>query len=158
MATEKQKPILSEKETKTFLKLLKSFESRLSDWKDNVSLDGKNLEAVNIEQVSWVGYYDEIKVELKYHIDDLQQRLKKQKAIAIKIIYETTQKSITDRMVDKLAEENKDYEDIYCLYLEFKNLYEKADSIVNVFQQRAYAINNIVKIREKELEGTTLHV
>jgi len=157
MTIEKKQKVLTVKEAQGFLKLLDEYEDRLSGWKDNVSLDNKNIQMVNIEQVTWVGYYDEIKVELKHHLDDLERRLKRQKAISIKVIYDTMQKSMTDRMVDKLAEENKDYEDIHTLYLEFKNLYEQADMIVNVFQQRAYAINNIVKIREKELQGITLH-
>ena len=152
-----EKKILTDKEIKQFLKLLDGFENRLAGWKDNISLDGKNIQTVNIEQVSWLGYYDEIKVELKHYINDLERRLKRQKAISIKIIYETMQKSITDRMVEKLAEENKDYENIHDLFLEFKQLYDQAESVVNIFHQRAYAINNIVKIREKELEGITLH-
>jgi len=155
--TQKIQKVLSLKDAEKFLKILNELEDRMSGWKENVSLDGKNIQTVNIEQVAWMGYYDEIKVEVKHHMDDLEHRLKRQKAISIKIIYETMQKSVTDRMVDKLAEENTDYENIYSLYLEFKHVYDKADSIVNVFQQRAYAINNIVKIREKELQEITLH-
>lgn len=155
--TDKKEKILTRKEIKEYLDLLNEFEDRLSGWKDIVSLDNKNIQTVNIEQVAWMGYYDEIKIEIKHCMDELDRKLKRQKAISIKVIYETTQKSITDRMIDKLAEENKDYENIYTLYLEFKHLYEKADSVVNLFQQRAYSINNIVKIREKELEGITLH-
>jgi len=155
---QKKQIVLTAKEAENFLSLLDEYEDRLSGWKKNVSLDNKNIQMVNIEQVAWIAYYDEIKVELKHYLDDLDRRLKRQKAIAIKVIYDTMQKSITDRMVDKLAEENKDYENIYALYLEFKNLYERADMIVNAFQQRAYAINNIVKIREKELQGITLHI
>lgn len=157
MTEKKKQKVLTLTEAQEFLGLIDEYEDRLSGWKDNVSLDKKNIQMVNIEQVTWVGYYDEIKVELKHHIDNLERKLKHQKAIAIKVIYETMQKSMTDRMVDKLAEENNDYQDIYALYLEFKNLYDQADMIVSVFQQRAYAINNIVKIREKELQGITLH-
>ena len=140
------------------LKLISKYEKELEGWKDNLSLDGKNIEIVNVEQASWLAYYDEIKVHLKTIVDYFSYLLKEQKAKDIKALMHSSQKSMSDRMMEKLAEESRDYRDLFMLYLEVKELYMTADSIVNQFQQRAYAINNIVKIREKELQGITLHI
>lgn len=140
------------------LKLIQKYEKELDGWKDNVKLDGKNIEIVNVEQSSWLAYYDEIKVNLKTILDYYSYLLKEQKAKDIRALMHSSKKSMTDRMMEKLAEESKDYRDLFLIYLEIKELYMLADSIVNQFQQRAYAINNIVKIREKDLQGITLHL
>jgi len=137
---------------------LDKFESALEGWQDRVSLDNKNIEVVNIEQSSWLAYYDEVKVQLKMMVEYMDYLLKQQKAKAMKAIYHNMQKSVTDRTVEKLAEDNKTYKDLFLIYLEVKELYMLSDSIVNQLYQRAYSINNIVKIREKELEGITLHL
>ena len=68
------------------------------------------------------------------------------------------QKSVSDRTIEKLAEDNKKYKNLFIIYLEVKELYLLSESIVHQLQQRAYSINNIIKIREKEMQGITLHV
>lgn len=140
------------------LAIINDYEKKLSGWEKNVSLDNKNIERVNIEQSSWLAYYDEIKVNLKTMVEYFEYLLKNQKAQDIRVLMRTSEKALTDRMLDKLAEESQDYNDIFMVYLEIKELYLLADSIVNQLYQRAYAINNIVKIREKELQGITLHL
>lgn len=140
------------------LTIINDYEKKLSGWEKNVSLDNKNIERVNIEQSSWLAYYDEIKVNLKTMAEYFEYLLKNQKAQDIRVLMRTSEKALTDRMLDKLAEESQDYNDIFMVYLEIKELYLLADSIVNQLYQRAYAINNIVKIREKELQGITLHL
>lgn len=140
------------------LTIINDYEKKLSGWEKNVSLDNKNIERVNIEQSSWLAYYDEIKVNLKTMVEYFEYLLKNQKAQDIRVLMRTSEKSLTDRMLDKLAEDSQDYKDIFMVYLEVKELYLMADSIVNQLYQRAYSINNIVKIREKELQGITLHL
>lgn len=137
---------------------LEKYENALDGWKANVTLDNKNIEIVNIEQSSWIGYYDEIKVQLKIMLEYVDYLLKEQKAKSMKLLYKTMQKSVSDRTIEKLAEDNPRYKNLFIIYLEVKELYLMADSIVTQLQQRAYSINNIVKIREKELEGVTLHL
>jgi len=137
---------------------LDKYENALEGWKDVVTLDNKNIEIVNIEQSSWIGYYDEIKVQLKIMLDFMDYLLKEQKAKSMKVLYKTMQKSVSDRTVEKLAEDNNRYKDLFLIYLEVKELYMLADSIVTQLQHRAFSINNIVKIREKDLEGITLHL
>lgn len=145
-------------ELENIVSQLDKYENALEGWQERVTLDNKNIEVVNIEQSSWIAYYDEIKVQLKMILDYMDYLLKEQKAKAMKILYNTMQKSVSDRAIEKLAEDNKRYKNLFLIYLEVKELYLLADSIVTQLQQRAYSINNIVKIREKELEGVTLHL
>lgn len=137
---------------------LEKLEKSLDGWQANLSLDNKNIEVANVEQAAWLAYYDEIKVQLKMMLEYVDYLLREQKAKAMKLLYQTMQKSVTDRVVEKLAEDNSKYKNLFLIYLEVKELYMLADSIVFQLQQRAYSINNIVKIREKELEGVTLHL
>lgn len=146
------------KDLESVVDALEKYDSALSGWKDNLTLDNKNIEVVNVEQVSWLGYYDEIKVQLKIMLDYMDYLLKEQKSQAMKLLYNTMQKSVSDRAVEKLAEDNKRYKNLFVIYLEVKELYLLAESIVSQLQQRSYSINNIIKIREKELEGITLHI
>ena len=147
-----------EKDLTAIVESLEKYEKELSDWKANITLDNKNIEIANIEQVSWLAYYDEIKVQLKIMLDYMDYLLKEQKSQAMKLLYNTMQKSVSDRAIEKLAEDNKRYKNLFVLYLEVKELYMVAESIVFQLQQRAYSINNIIKIREKELENVTLHM
>jgi hypothetical protein len=140
------------------LTIINDYEKKLAGWQDDVKLDSKNIEIVNVEQSSWMAYYDEIKVQLKIMLDYFEHLLKKQKASDMKALMQNSKKTITDRMVEKLAEESQEYNDIYMIYLEIKELYMLSASIVEQLQHRGYAINNIVKIREKELQGITLHL
>lgn len=137
---------------------LEKLEKELDGWQSNISLDNKNIEVVNVEQAAWLAYYDEIKVQLKMMLEYVDYLLREQKAKAMKLLYQTMQKSVTDRTIEKLAEDNSKYKNLFLIYLEVKELYLLAESIVFQLQQRAYSINNIVKIREKELEGVTLHL
>lgn len=137
---------------------LEKLEKELEGWQSNISLDNKNIEVVNVEQAAWLAYYDEIKVQLKMMLEYVDYLLREQKAKAMKLLYKTMQKSVTDRTIEKLAEDNSKYKNLFLIYLEVKELYLLAESIVFQLQQRAYSINNIVKIREKELEGVTLHL
>lgn len=146
------------KDLESVVDALEKYDSALAGWKDNLTLDNKNIEVVNVEQVSWLGYYDEIKVQLKIMLDYMDYLLKEQKSQAMKLLYNTMQKSVSDRAVEKLAEDNKRYKNLFVIYLEVKELYLLAESIVSQLQQRSYSINNIIKIREKELEGITLHI
>jgi len=140
------------------LDIIERYEKALKGWKKNVTLDNKNIEIANVEQSSWLAYYDEIKVQLKIMLDYFDFLLKTQKAKDIKALMHSATKSMTDRMLDKLSEESQDYRDIFMIYLEIKELYMTADSIVSQLQQRGYAIKNIVEIRAKELQGITLHL
>lgn len=146
------------KDLESIVESLEKYEKELYGWKDNLTLDNKNIELVNMEQVSWLGYYDEIKVQLKIMLDYMDYLLKEQKSKAMTLLYNTMQKSVSDRTIEKLAEDNKRYKNLFIIYLEVKELYMLADSIVTQLNQRAYSINNIIKIREKELQGITLHI
>lgn len=137
---------------------IEKIDSALEGWQERVSLDNKNIEVVNIEQAAWLAYYDEIKVQLKIMMDYMDYLLRQQKSKSMKLLHRTMQRSVNDSTLEKLAEDNKTYKDLFLIYLEVKELYLIANSVVTQLQQRAYSINNIVRIREKELEGITLHI
>ena len=42
--------------------------------------------------------------------------------------------------------------------IEVEEVYESVKSIVKSFEQRSYSLNNIVRIREKELENITIRM
>lgn len=130
--------------------------TKLEGWEDNLVIDGKNLELCCVEHSSWLAYYDEIAVELKYTLDFVDMVEKQVRGEIFKFVKETYHKEYTDTSIQRVIDANPDYLEVHELYLMVQEQYDKARSVVKAFEQRSYALNNIVKIREKELEHVVI--
>lgn len=124
----------------------------MKGWEDNLEIDGKNLEVCCIQHSSHLAYYDEIAVELKYTLDFVDMVEKQVRGELLKHMKDTFVKEYTDSSIQKVIDANPEYLEVHELYLIVQEQYDKARSIVRSFEQRSYVLNNIVKIREKELE------
>lgn len=129
---------------------------KLKGWEDNLVIDGKNLEQCCVEHASWLAYYDETAVELKYTLDYMDMIEKQVRGEVFKFIKENYQKEYTDSSILKVVDANPDYLEVHELFLIVQEQYDKAKSIVKAFEQRSYVLNNIVKIREKELQHVVI--
>lgn len=127
-------------------------DERLKGWQDNLTIDGKNLEVCCIEQASWLAYYDEIAVELKYTLDFVEMIERMLRGEIMTDIKTRFQKEYTDTSIQRVIDANPDYIEVHEILLTVQEQYDKARSIVKAFEQRSYSLNNIVKIRENELE------
>ena len=138
-------------------KVLKPVRKIIKNAKKDISLDGKNIGVATVQQASLLAYYDEIKVELKHLVDYSQMLIKQKKGEIYKNILNNLAKSLTDTALNKLVESDEEYLDAYRRYLDIKELYDKASSVVNAFTQRSYSLNNLVKIYENELQNITVY-
>ena len=130
----------------------------MKDWEDNLAIDGKNLEVCCIQHASHLAYYDEIAVELKYTLDFVDMVEKEVRGTLLKHMKDSFQKEYTGSSIQKVIDANPDYLEVHELYLIVQEQYDKARSIVRAFEQRSYVLNNLVKIREKELEHVVVRV
>jgi hypothetical protein len=131
--------------------------NKIKNHKDHLSIKGKNIEVANVEQASYLAYYDEIRVDLKSLLAYYEVKVKEAKAAAWKLINDMSKMDHSDREKDILVNNNPSYQKVQRIYLEVKEMYDTLDSICEQFRNRAFTLNNIVKIRVAALEDITLH-
>ena len=138
--------------------ILDDFDNRLSTWKDDVAVGGKNIERANMEQPAYFAYYDQIKAEAESLCEKLELMTKVAKAVAMdRIGGPKTSKVYPERTLDKLAEEDFTYRRNHVAYLEARERYLKAKSVVDAFTQRGYSLTNIRHIRIAEMHDKTIY-
>jgi Recombination, repair and ssDNA binding protein UvsY len=138
--------------------VLARIERRLEGWEQNISLDGKNIEVANIEQPSWIAYYDQIAVEAYSISEYCEMLVKKVRAERMHYIKNQSSKDYTDSAIQRAIDGDKQFIYQQQIYLEVREVYDKCKSIVESFKQRSYSLNNIVKLRENELENITIRI
>jgi len=146
------------KDLSNFDAIITSYEKSMDGWKDNLRINGKNLESANIEQPTWIAYYDQLKVDMKILTDYMDMLVKERRAKMFRIISQNQSYDYTDNAKNKLIDDDEGYIALNKRYLVAKEMYLKLDSIVTCFSQRSFSLNNIVKIREKELENITVFI
>lgn len=149
---------LDRKQFKNLPEVLEEYEARLKGWQVNVKIDGKNIEAANIEQASWLAYYDEMKVELRTLVDFMDMKVKEVRGILTSVIMKNSSLDTNERTRERMIDAEPDYLRIYQNYLLAKEVYNMADMVTNQFIQRAYALNNLVKIRIAGIQDMTLFI
>lgn len=153
--------VLSELEKKSLRNLadiLSRYDKRLQGWKENVKIEGKTLEVANVEQASWLAYYDEIKVELKTLCDFMDMKVKEIRGRVMDLILKNSSEVYNEKTRERLIDFDPDYIKMYQIYLEVKELYSLADSIVNQYIQRGYTLMNAVRIRTADIQDITLYI
>lgn len=133
-------------------------EKKIENWRDDVSLDGKNLQSAVVEQPSLLAYYDQVAVEAGYYVDLMEMMVKKVRAERIKFIRDNFARDYTDSAIQKAVDGDPQYVKVYEIYIEVKEVYDKCKSLVEAFKQRSYSLNNLVKIHENELENITIRI
>lgn len=137
---------------------LEAIFQKIEDWEEDLKLDGKNIQSAIVEQPSLVAYYDQISVDASYVVDYMEMQLKKVRAERIKFIKENFAKDYTDTAINRVVEGDKEYNKTYALLLEARSVHDRCKAIVDAFRQRAYCLNNLVKIYENELYNITIRL
>lgn len=136
---------------------LKAATKKIENHKEHLSLRGKNIEVANVEQASYLAYYDELRVDLKSLLTFYEVRMKEAKAVAWKTINDHSKVSHSDREKEILVNDDPSYKKVVRTYLLVKEMFDTLDSICDQFKNRAFSLNNIVKIRVASLEDITLY-
>lgn len=147
---------LDRKEFSNIADILSNYDDKLRDWKKHLILEDKNIEKANIEQISYVAYYDEIKVELKTLVDFFDMKVRETRGHILSYILDKSRLDMQEKSRERMIDSDPKYIKIYELYLEVKELYMFADSIVQQFRDRAFALDKLVKIRMAEIQDITL--
>lgn len=132
--------------------ILDYYDEKLEGFEKELKISGKTIERANAEQVTLMSKYDRLKVEIGCLCDYFEAQVKVAKSTALKNYYSFAKKDHGERMVDKIVDGDGEYNKMILLFNEVNERYQKAKSIVECFQQRAYALNNIVKARVAAIE------
>lgn len=143
------------KDYKNLNKVLNRYVEVLTDYEDNIAIEGKLLEQANREQPTWLAYYDERRIELKIYVEFFELEIMRVKVKLLKGM-EKYPRELSDRMKEKYIEGEEAYLNVYEKYLEVKEIYGKVDSIVKSFEQRGFALRNITNARVASVHDVTI--
>jgi hypothetical protein len=136
--------------------ILREFELKIKNWRTDVKLGGKNIKVANVQQASFLAYYDEIRVDLKSLLNYYEMRVKQVRAESLQAIYKNSKYDYSSTEKDKIIDTDPKYIKYKRIYLEVDEMYNMLSSISEQFKNRAYTINNQVKILVASLEDITL--
>ncbi len=132
--------------------------SRMEDWKTDLELNGVNLRVALIKQPSILAYYDQIAVELYACVKHLQAMEKEVRGLVYKKLKEKATRDYTDTAIQRLIDCDSEYMKVHTLLIDVEEIYENCKAIVGAIQQRAYTLNNLVRVYEKELQDITINI
>lgn len=136
--------------------ILDEFEDEIKDWESELEIKGKNITVANVEQISYVARYDEIRVNLKSLLTYCESQVKKVRGEQLQMIHKASDYAYSFAEREKMVDADPKYLRIYKAYLEVKELHDMVASIVEQFKNRAYSLHNLVKIYGASLEDITL--
>lgn len=137
--------------------ILDEYENKISGWKDDLSLKGKNIEVANVQQASYAAYYDEMKVEIKSLYEYYDMRIKEVRSAALQMIDKHSSKAYTTTEKERLIDSDPSFIKYKRIIIEISEIYNTLLSISDLFKDRKFLLNNIVKIRVASLQDITLY-
>lgn len=132
--------------------VLEEYEKALIGVEAIIEIKGKKLEHANRENPTWQLYYDQKRIELSTIVKYLELQVSRVRGKMFQKYTETYAKDLSDRAKDKYIDNEASVLTWNELYLEAKETYDKYQAVVDAFQSRGYALNNITKIRVASLE------
>lgn len=132
------------------------YSNLLKDSDKDLTLKNKTIQQANVEQVSFLAYYDQIKVELKSIHDHIELLLNKVKGQRWREYTEKSSIDLTARDKDNYINQDPTYCAHYELYLMVKEVYSRACSVVDTLINRGYALNNITRARCSDVHDSYL--
>lgn len=137
--------------------VMADFDDRMKDYKEDLRLDGKNIEKANMEQAAFHAYYDQIRAELEsmFRKAEIYHDTKLVETIAS--LERKATKQHSDTSLVRLAHGDKAFAPIRVALAEIEERLGKAKSICSSFDKRGFALNNIVKINIAQLRDIMIY-
>lgn len=129
---------------------------KLEDSEGDLRIVDKNLETCCVQHASLLAYYDELQVQMKYALNRAKMLELKLRGEIYVHIKETYKKDYTDTAIKMVIDSNPEYIKQRELVLLVEEVYDRTVSVVESFRARSFSLNNIIKIREKELQDVII--
>lgn len=136
--------------------ILDKFEAALEGHENHLKIKGKNLESANVENPSWMAYYDQRKIELHSLARFIEMKLEQEKGKLWKAYTEAYSRELSARDKDQYISKDPSYLKVYQVLIIIEELLKKYSSVVDAFQNRGYALRNITSLRVASMEDVVL--
>ena len=136
--------------------LIDEYQTALDQAEGNIQISGKRIDLANIEQASWLAYYDERRAELRTLDKHFDAQVARVRGRLFRQLTENNARDLSDRAKDKYIDSEPAYLEMYSIYLEIHEMYEQFIAIVDAFKARGFALNNLVKLKVAAVEETVL--
>lgn len=136
--------------------ILDKYEEALNGYEQNLQIKGKNLERANVENPSWLAYYDQRRIELNSIMKFVDMKLEEVKGKLWKSYTENYSRELASRDKEQYIKKEQAYLTIYQVLITVEELQKKYTTVVDAFQARGYALRNITSIRVASLEDVVL--
>lgn len=136
--------------------ILDRYDQALDGHEENLRIKGKNLEQANVENPSWLAYYDQRKIELNSLARFIDMKLEQEKGKLWKAYTENYSRELGSRDKEQYISKESSYLKIYQILIIIEELLKKYSSVVDAFQNRGYALRNITSLRVSSMEDVVL--
>jgi hypothetical protein len=136
--------------------ILDEYQTVLDQAKGHIQLSGKEIGLANVEQASWLAYYDERRAELRTLDKWLESEVNRVRGRLFKAITEHNARDLSDRAKEKYIDTEPAYQNMYAVYLEIHETYEQFIAIVDAFKARGYALNNLTRLKVAQVDNVEL--
>lgn len=128
------------------------FEREYQDGLADLKMDGKHIWTESKKLPGFMAYrYGQYR-ELQAIVDYLDIRIRRAVKDAMKNIWDTYNKTMSERMVEKWAENDEDVTSLKLIRIEFNLLFEKFAGLTKGMEQLHFQIGHLVKMREAGIE------
>lgn len=144
-----------DKLTKNLPSILIKVADELDLAESRLLLKGKLLEDSLKDQAAWPIHYAFIKAKLDSIAKYINMEIDRVRSVAFRS-YEGYSRTLSDRVTDKYIDSDPTYLQYQELYLEVKELHEKAAAVVDAFTTRGFALRDITSLRINSMHQTAL--
>ena len=136
--------------------VLSEYDKELDLIESRLTLENITLERANMENPTWLSFYDQKKVELKILNDYMEMRVNQCRGRLFARYKENNMVSLNATEINQYINNEDAYVELFEILLEVQEMYEKYKQVIEAFKARGYALNNITKIRVASLEDVIL--
>ncbi len=136
--------------------ILSEYDKELDQVEDRLSLKNKTIERSNMENPTWMSYYDQKKVELKILNDYMEMKVNQIRGRLFMRYKENHMVSLNISEINQYINNEEAYTDQYEILLEVQEVYDKYKQVIEAFKMRSFSLNNITKLRVASLEDAIL--
>lgn len=133
--------------------IIDEYEEHLVSSPNRLAISGKTLQQANVEQATWMSFYDQKRVEL-YVLKKYMEREVDRVRGKLWVQYtETHSRDLNYRDKDNYINQEKAFLTKNELSMTVTEVHDKYAALVDAFRTRGFALNNIVKLRTSAIEN-----
>ena len=136
--------------------ILSEYDNELDLVESRLALENMTIERANMENPTWLSFYDQKKVELKILNDYMEMKVNQVRGRLFARYKENNMVALNATEINQYINNEEAYIEQFELLLEVQEVYEKYKQTIEAFNARGYALNNITKLRIASLEDAVL--